>query len=211
MFDSQAGVDEPMRSRGVGMVFQHGALFPHMTVLENVAFAAASADDAERLLDDVGAGAWHDRHPGQLSGGERQRVALARALAARPRALLLDEPFSALDRDARSRLAALLARLQRETGVPFLHVTHDLAEALHLGDHLIQLDGGRVAARDLPASCSPARVAREARTCSAPTSSDTTPRPATARSIWAAPGCFAGCSTVRPGAGWCSRCTAGSR
>ena len=150
VFDSAAGVEEPTRARGIGMVFQHGALFPHMTVLENVAFAASHEDDARRLLDDVGAGAWHERHPGQLSGGERQRVALARALAARPRALLLDEPFSALDRDARSRLAALLARLQRDTGVPFLHVTHDLAEALHLGDHLIQLDGGRVAAQGSP-------------------------------------------------------------
>jgi molybdate transport system ATP-binding protein len=151
VFDSANAVDAPVRTRGIGMVFQHGALFPHMTVLENVAFATSGTDEARRLLDEVGAGNGHDRRPDQLSGGERQRVSLARALAARPRALLLDEPFSALDRDARSRLAGLLCRLQRDTGVPFLHVTHDLAEALHLGDHLIQLDGGRVLRQGSPA------------------------------------------------------------
>jgi len=151
VFDSSAAVDEPVRSRGVGMVFQHGALFPHMTVLENVAFAAPSGEAARRLLEAVGAGEWHGRRPAQLSGGERQRVALARALAAKPRALLLDEPFSALDREARSRLAGLLSGLQRETGVPFLHVTHDLAEALHLGDHLVQVDAGRVVRQGAPA------------------------------------------------------------
>lgn len=151
VFDSANAVDEPVRARGIGMVFQHGALFPHMTVLENVAFATSSTDEARRLLDEVGAGDRHARHPDQLSGGERQRVCLARALAAKPRALLLDEPFSALDRGARSRLAELLSRLQRDTGVPFLHVTHDLAEALHLGDHLIQLDAGRVLRQGAPA------------------------------------------------------------
>ena len=109
-------------------------------------FRADRQADARRLLDQVGAGSWHDRLPGRLSGGQQQRVAFARALAARPRALLLDEPFSAIDRKARSRLAELLLELQAETKVPFLHVTHDLAEALQLANRLILLDAGRVIA-----------------------------------------------------------------
>ena len=149
LFDSGSGIDESVKNRRVGMVFQQGALFPHMTVLQNVLFAARGPDRrklAKRLLDQVGADAWHERLPGRLSGGQQQRVAFARALAARPRAVLLDEPFSAIDRAARTRLAELLLELQAETGVPFLHVTHDLAEALQLADRLILLDAGRVVA-----------------------------------------------------------------
>jgi len=149
VFDSDRTIDVPVRERRIGMVFQQGALFPHLTVLQNVLFAAggdASRTHARRLLDQVGAGSWGDRFPARLSGGQQQRVALARALAARPRALLLDEPFSAIDHDARVRLAQLLLELQAESGVPFLHVTHDLAEALHLANHLILLDAGRVVA-----------------------------------------------------------------
>ena len=153
LFDSENRIDESVRHRRVGMVFQQGALFPHMTVLQNVLFAAQDGDpqvSARRLLDQVGANSWHDRLPGQLSGGQQQRVALARALAARPRALLLDEPFSALDREARTQLAELLLELQTETRVPFLHVTHDLAEALQLANHLVLLDAGRVVAEGKP-------------------------------------------------------------
>ena len=149
LFDSAGRIDRSVRDRRVGMVFQQGALFPHMTVLQNVLFAARDADRqarARRLLDQVGAGSWHDRLPGRLSGGQQQRVAFARALAARPRALLLDEPFSAIDRQARTQLAELLLELQAETGVPFLHVTHDPAEALQLANQLILLDAGRVVA-----------------------------------------------------------------
>ncbi len=153
LFDSENRIDESVRHRRVGMVFQQGALFPHMTVFQNVLFAAQGGDrqvSARRLLDQVGAGSWHDRLPGRLSGGQQQRVALARALAARPRALLLDEPFSAIDREARTQLAELLLELQAETGVPFLHVTHDLAEALQLANHLVLLDAGRVVAEGKP-------------------------------------------------------------
>lgn len=153
LFDSESRIDESVRHRRVGMVFQQGALFPHMTVFQNVLFAAQGGDRqvrARRLLDQVGAGSWHDRMPGRLSGGQQQRVALARALAAQPRALLLDEPFSAIDREARTQLAELLLELQAETGVPFLHVTHDLAEALQLASHLVLLDAGRVVAEGTP-------------------------------------------------------------
>jgi molybdate transport system ATP-binding protein len=149
MFDSVDGINESVRDRRIGMVFQQGALFPHMTVLENVLFGARGDDRqvlARRLLDQVGAGSWRERRPDRLSGGQQQRVAVARALAARPRALLLDEPFSAIDRAARTQLAELLLELQSETGVPFLHVTHDLAEALQLANQLILIDAGRVVA-----------------------------------------------------------------
>jgi molybdate transport system ATP-binding protein len=149
LFDSANGVNLRVRDRRLGMVFQEGALFPHMTVLQNVLFAARGADRqalANRLLDQVGAASWRARFPRELSGGQRQRVVFARALAARPRALLLDEPFSALDRVARARLGDLLLELREEAGIPFLHVTHDLAEALRLADRLILLDGGRVVA-----------------------------------------------------------------
>jgi molybdate transport system ATP-binding protein len=94
----------------------------------------------------VGAEDFASRRPADLSGGEKQRVALARALAASPDALLLDEPFSALDPAGRSALGALLVSLQREAGVPFLHVTHDPGEALRIGDRTIALDRGRVVA-----------------------------------------------------------------
>jgi molybdate transport system ATP-binding protein len=95
----------------------------------------------------MGASACSGRKPSELSGGERQRVALARAMAARPSALLLDEPFSALDPAARRSLGALLVALQRESGVPFVHVTHDPAEALRLGGVTIALHAGRIVAR----------------------------------------------------------------
>lgn len=149
LFDASDGIDRRICDRGLGMVFQEGALFPHMTSLQNVLFAARGDDrqaTALGLLDRVGAGSLRDRYPHQLSGGQRQRVAFARALAAHPRALLLDEPFSALDRAARKRLADLLLELRDETRIPFLHVTHDLAEALQLADRLILLDAGRVVA-----------------------------------------------------------------
>ncbi len=154
LFDARKRVDEPVRRRRVGMVLQQGALFPHMTVLQNVLFAARGNDkkaSAHQLLEQVGADSWHGRFPGQLSGGQQQRVALARALAARPRALLLDEPFSAIDRGARTRLAELLRDLQSESGVPFVHVTHDLAEALQLANRLVLLEDGKVVDQGDPA------------------------------------------------------------
>lgn len=150
VFDAERGVDIPVHRRGIGMVFQRGALFPHMSVAENVRFAAGDHGLAMELLERVGAADWGTRRPGDLSGGQRQRVALARALAARPRALLLDEPFSALDRAARTRLGNLLRELQSLTGVPFLHVTHDHGEALHLATHLVLLEAGRVVDRGDP-------------------------------------------------------------
>jgi molybdate transport system ATP-binding protein len=147
VFDSTRDVDLPIRQRRVGMVFQEALLFPHLDALGNVAFPLHGSGKNERataLLDTVGARHLARRGPRDLSGGERQRVALARSLAAQPGALLLDEPFSALDGSAREALGRLLVELQAASGIPFMHVTHDLAEALRIGTHLVLLDAGRV-------------------------------------------------------------------
>jgi len=151
LFDAEANIDEPVRRRRLGVVFQDALLFPHMTVERNVAFGAAGRGDARAWLERVGAVDLAARRPAELSGGQRQRVALARALAARPAGLLLDEPFSALDAPAREELGAVLLAQQAETAVPFLHVTHDLGEALRMGDELLVLDRGRVVQAGPPA------------------------------------------------------------
>jgi sulfate transport system ATP-binding protein len=143
----------PAQQRGVGVVFQSYALFRHMTVRENVAFGLetrrlpraevrARVDEMLRLvqLEELG-----ERYPGQLSGGQRQRVALARALAIRPKLLLLDEPFGALDRRVRIELREWLQSLHEQTGVTTLLVTHDQEEALEISQHVVVLCDGRVA------------------------------------------------------------------
>ena len=135
----------PMHARRIGMVFQQGALFPHLTVERNVAFSA-SIDQARRWLERVGAAELAERRCDQLSGGERQRVALARALAAEPQALLLDEPFSALDRQARSELNRLLRTLQEERPLPCLYVSHDPIDILQVAQRRVTLEAGRIVA-----------------------------------------------------------------
>jgi len=134
--------------RRVGLVFQDGLLFPHLTVARNIAYGMRGRDgreaEVERLAEAVGVHDLLDRHPATLSGGERQRVALARALAARPRALLLDEPLSAVDPEARESLQDLLRRVCRERDLPVLHVTHDRDEAFALADECHVLIGGRL-------------------------------------------------------------------
>jgi len=146
LFDAEKGINLTVHERRIGIVFQDALLFPHLTAKGNVAFGAAAGGDANAWLERVGASALAARRPVDLSGGERQRVALARALAARPEALLLDEPFSALDPAARASLGTLLVALQREAGVPFLHVTHDPGEALRISERTIALEGGRLVA-----------------------------------------------------------------
>ncbi len=142
----------PPEKRPVNTVFQNYALFPHMTVLENVAFGlemcgasrAAAAREAQKMLELVMLDGFGARRPAQMSGGQQQRVALARALANRPRVLLLDEPLSALDLKLRKAMRAELKRLQRETGVTFIFVTHDQEEALAMSDRVAVMGGGRV-------------------------------------------------------------------
>ncbi|HLQ17613.1 MAG TPA: ATP-binding cassette domain-containing protein, partial [Tabrizicola sp.] len=129
--DSATGVNLPTHRRHLGMVFQDYALFPHMTALQNVlaAMAEPDASEASRLLDLVNLPGLADRRPAQLSGGQQQRVALARALDRRPQALLLDEPFSAVDRATRERLHAEILALRAHLSMPVVLVTHDMNEA----------------------------------------------------------------------------------
>ncbi|MFI9624890.1 ABC transporter ATP-binding protein [Streptomyces sp. NPDC052042] len=143
----------PPHQRGIGMVVQQYALFPHMRVRDNVAFGlkarkAAKAEIPERVaeaLELVGMSAYAERYPRELSGGQQQRVAIARALAIRPDVLLLDEPLSALDAQLRSGMLAELARLHRELPeVSILYVTHDQVEALTLADRIAVMDKARL-------------------------------------------------------------------
>lgn len=147
-FDSQRALALPTMRRRVGMVFQHFALFPHLTAEQNVAEALLDYPAGERLLrarnwlDRVHLSGLNKRLPHQLSGGQQQRVALARALAREPKALLLDEPFSAVDRATREILHNELAELREELRMPVILVTHDLEEATLLADRMCILDGG---------------------------------------------------------------------
>ena len=146
--------DAPPESRGVGVVFQRSTLYPHMTVGENVAYGlAAEGIDPDRRrervrehLELVDLRGQRDTRPDGLSGGQKRRAELARALAPRPDVLLLDEPLSALDRALRGRLREEIGRIQRETGVTTLFVTHDQAEAMALADRLVVMNGGSIAA-----------------------------------------------------------------
>ncbi len=138
-------------SRGVGLVYQHAFLFPHLSVRENVAYGAADAATFDEAAERMGVTPLFSREVSGLSGGERQIVALARALARRPRLLLLDEPFSALDPRRRAIIRREVRALHRAWGLTTLQVTHDFAEAGMLGDQAILLDGGRVLQSGTPA------------------------------------------------------------
>ena len=150
--EDEEHTDKSVQERRVGFVFQHYALFRHMTVAENVGFGLAvrktPKDEVRKrvdeLLDLVQLSPFRDRYPDQLSGGQRQRVALSRALAPRPRVLLLDEPFGALDARVRQDLRAWLDELHRELGVTSLLVTHDQDEALELANRIIVMNNGKV-------------------------------------------------------------------
>jgi molybdate transport system ATP-binding protein len=152
-FDGERGLSLAPDLRGCGYLFQDYALFGHLSAWRNVAYGLRDVPRGERraraiaLLERFGVGELADRRPATLSGGERQRVALARALGPRPRALLLDEPLSALDARSRGRAARELARLLAEVDVPALLVTHDFGEAALLGDEVAVLDGGRIVQR----------------------------------------------------------------
>lgn len=159
--DTAGGVDLPPYQRSAGLVFQDYALFPHMTALANVAAAMGHLPRRERtarargLLALARMEGMEDRRPAELSGGQQQRVALARALARDPAVLLLDEPFSAVDRPTRQALQADLALLRRQLAIPVVIVTHDLDDTLMLADEVAVLDAGQVLQRG-----SPAEVAR---------------------------------------------------
>ncbi len=142
----------PPEARGMGMVFQNYAVWPHKTVFENVVFglklrripAAAARDKVAQTLALVNLTGLERRYPNELSGGQQQRVALARSLVVEPSILLLDEPLSNLDAKLRERMRTELKELQRRTGITFVYVTHDQAEALALSDQVAVMSGGRL-------------------------------------------------------------------
>ena len=154
--------DRPARDRGIGFVFQHYALFRHMTVADNIAFglsvkrrrdrpaATAIAARVQELLALVQLPDLGRRYPAQLSGGQRQRVALARALAVDPRVLLLDEPFGALDAKVRQDLRRWLRGVHDASHVTSIFVTHDQEEALDLADRVVVMNAGRIEQVDTP-------------------------------------------------------------
>jgi iron(III) transport system ATP-binding protein len=152
----ERGVFVPPHERSLGMVFQSYAIWPHMTVADNVAFPLQtrgvkdSAKDVAWALDVVGMGQFAQRRPSELSGGQQQRVALARAIVGRPKVLLFDEPLSNLDARLRDRTRAEISRIQKELAIPAVYVTHDQAEALSMSDRVIVMDHGRIMQQGAP-------------------------------------------------------------
>jgi len=154
LYDATTRIALPTRDRRLGYLFQDYALFPHLTVGQNVAFGLvrgwrnpsrrARDERVDQWLHTLELDRLVDRYPDQLSGGQRQRVALARALVGEPRALLLDEPFSALDGPLRQRLRVELMDLQRRLALPMMLITHDHADVEHFGECVITMEHGRI-------------------------------------------------------------------
>jgi len=156
LLDTSAGINLPTEARGVGYLFQHYALFPHLSVRDNVAFGLTSwrkrlkADDAARvdeLIESFGLTALAASRPATLSGGQQQRVALARALACNPQVLLLDEPFAALHSALKRELRTELQRVLAQRRIPAVMVSHDADDVLALADEVVLIDGGQVSER----------------------------------------------------------------
>ncbi|HJW74545.1 MAG TPA: sulfate ABC transporter ATP-binding protein [Thermoleophilia bacterium] len=152
IISGEDATQKPAQKRGVGFVFQHYAAFKHMTVRENVAFGlrvrkrpkAEILQRVDELLRLVQIDGLAERYPSQLSGGQRQRMALARALAVRPKVLLLDEPFGALDARVRKELRLWLRRLHDEMHVTTVFVTHDQEEAMEVADRIVIMNRGAI-------------------------------------------------------------------
>ncbi len=148
LFDTETSVNRPLHKRRIGMVFQDARLFPHRTVRQNLLFGARYAHgavpDLDGTVDTLGIAHLHDRYPATLSGGEAQRVAIGRAMLCAPRILLLDEPLAALDGARKDELLPYLDRLARETQLPIVYVSHDVAEVARLARTVVLLREGRV-------------------------------------------------------------------
>jgi molybdate transport system ATP-binding protein len=154
LFDAQLRINLPPQQRTVAYLFQEYALFPHLTVRQNVAFGLQRGwrnppkhiehPAVQRWLDAFELESLAHRYPHELSGGQRQRTALARALVSEPRAILLDEPFAALDAQLRGKLREELLALQRNLGTPMVLITHDPADVDAFADEVIHMAGGRV-------------------------------------------------------------------
>ena len=159
LLEGRSMLGDPPNRRPVNTVFQSYALFPHMSVADNVAFGLENLNTrgdertarVDAMLKLVRLETMAERRPAELSGGQQQRVALARALAPAPKLLLLDEPMSALDPKLRRGMHVELKRIQRETGITFLLVTHDQEEALSMSDRIAVMDAGRVSQIGTPA------------------------------------------------------------
>ncbi|RYZ54065.1 MAG: ABC transporter ATP-binding protein [Proteobacteria bacterium] len=157
-FDGKDVTKQPAVERGIGMVFQNYALWPHMTVYKNIEYGLKlrklSKEEIKARIDEVVSithlGAFVDRLPGQLSGGQQQRVALARALAIRPNVLLLDEPLSNLDAKLRMEMRDNILRIHKQTGITTLYVTHDQREALSMGTNVSVMHAGHLIQTDNP-------------------------------------------------------------
>jgi putative spermidine/putrescine transport system ATP-binding protein/spermidine/putrescine transport system ATP-binding protein len=156
--DNTLVTDVPAYARRTGIVFQNYALFPHMSVANNVAYGlkarGVGKDEIRKRVADVLSmmklSGYEERRPRQLSGGQQQRVALARALVIEPKVLLLDEPFSALDKNLRASMQVEVKEIQRRLGVTTIFVTHDQSEALSLSDRIAVMSGGRICQIDTP-------------------------------------------------------------
>ncbi len=157
-FDDDDVTDLPPQDRGVGICFQNYALYPHMTVLENIAFPLEIKkinkkernEQAKKMAELVHIENYLDRKPRELSGGQQQRVAIARALIKNPRLLLLDEPLSNLDARLRLEMREEIRRIQQETGVTTIFVTHDQEEAMSISDKIVLMKDGKLQQLDSP-------------------------------------------------------------
>jgi molybdate transport system ATP-binding protein len=156
LFDSEKHINVPPQHRNLGYVFQDLALFPHMSVRQNIAYGAAAVPRADRrqrvaeMLQIFHLEGLAEKLPAEISGGQKQRVALARSLIRRPQALLLDEPFSALDNPLRRKMRGFLKQIHTEFNIPVILVTHDLMEAATLADVLFIYHNGKVIQRGRP-------------------------------------------------------------
>lgn len=155
-FDSSSGRNLPPQERSCGYVFQDLALFPHMTIRENILYGAHGLSKVDReqqaanMLEKFRITGLEKKYPSEISGGQKQRVALARALIRRPDALLLDEPFSALDNPLRAEMQHFLREIRREFPIPIVFVTHDVLEAYSLAEKIIIYVNGSVAQSGTP-------------------------------------------------------------
>jgi molybdate transport system ATP-binding protein len=158
LYDPANGIQVAAQHRFFGYVCQNHALFPHMTVLKNIMFGAKDLpkplrqESARELIATLRLEGLEQKYPQEISGGQQQRVAFARAIIRKPRALLLDEPFSSLDTITRVKMRACLRNIMKDLHIPVIMVTHDIFEACHMADKMLIYSAGRIVQEDTPAN-----------------------------------------------------------